>query len=417
MVKSFIVCCFLFISFHSVAQDVLEIRLRDKETQNAVDGASIRYPRLKEGTISNKDGKAELSKKTGESILITHIGYDSLSVSASEISGKSSLVFYLKPRPNQIEEVSIQSFDLQKAILYVIDNFHKLYQNSPTERIGNLKETAYVDNELKRIVLTKFGWWSRNYIFSRYAEPKFKLFEVEYNKSVPFDIFVDQTAYNKESSEFLNVESIIKTLYFDNFLNKLYQHTPSLRTKSMSSDENRITVHFESDWSTVKTMRTKSTGTVVFDKKTKAIIDLVNEIEHMDNIKQMQFPNSNVRYTNQTLKSYSRHQFSKNQDDKYAIQSFQANSDAQLIYNHKTFNLVFENSFYILKESRKGNAGKGPFVDPKIALFRNIPQTTSIVSDLSSINLTDEEIKFIESGRPNLELTDSLRTNNNVPVE
>lgn len=397
MVKSLALFCLLFISFQSIAQDVWHIRLRDKETQNAVDGASISYPKLKEGTISNKDGNAELSKKTGESILITHIGYDSLSIPFSELSGKSSFVFYLKPRPNQIEEINIHSFDLRKAIRYVIDNFHKLYQNNPTERIGNLKETAYVDNQLKRVVLTKFGWWSRNYIFSRYAEPKFSLFEVEYNKSVPFDIFVDQPTYNKQSSEFLNVESLIKTLYFDNFLNKLYAHTPSLRTKSMSSDEDMITVHFESDWSTVKDMRTKSTGTVVFDKKTKAIIDLVNEIEHMDNIKQMQFSNSEVHYTNQTLKSYSRHQFSKNQDGKYSIRLFKASSDAQLTYNEKTFNLVFDNTFYVLKESRKSNAGKGPFVNPKIALFRNIPQTTSIVSNLSSINLTEDEIKFIES--------------------
>jgi|GEM_PF-2401280 len=385
------------IQFSGKGQDILHVTVIDKETGKPIEWVSIVYPQLQEGTHTNRDGIAELTKKSGEYIQIFHLSYEPILISAQEIALKHHLTIALQHKSISIEEVNITYFDLRKALLYVIKNFKKLYHHKPTDRIANLKETMHLDGELKRLVLSKFGWSSKNYIFNKHAAPKFKLFDVEYNKSLALNIFQDIPEYNQKNTEYINFEDIIRTLYLEQFLHNLYVHTPTIQVDQITSDQDILIVKYVSDWSKIQNQTTKSSGTIVFDKKTKAIIELSNEIDHQGNQRYLQILNSPLGYMKQTTRSYSMHQFYKNEDGKYSLQLFKASSDGVIAYKTQSHRLSFDNTIYFLKETKINPNDKGPFVDTKIPLYQNIPQTALRMPQLSSINLNTEELMFMNN--------------------
>jgi len=393
----------LFILFllcqNAFSQTKLNIRVLSRATEQPIEGVSIYYPNNDEGTLTNANGKAALNVLDAEPIVVTHIGYDTLYLTKAEIVHKDTILVKLNARVIQISEIAIPPYNLIKSLNYVLKNFNKLYVNTAYEKVGNFKETARVNGILKRLVLTKLGWWSNGYILNKKKQPKLRLFDVEYNRELPFNIFVDIPEYNEQRTGHVEIKSIIPIMYLKTYLQQFIEYTPSLRSTNISSDDNIIKVEYESDWSTVKNQTTRSVGHFIFDKKTKAIIEFLNIIEDKSSKKELEIESTKTIFTRQNKKSRTKHSFFKNLDGKYSLKSLSLFNETELIYQGKTFNLSIDNSFFLLKETAKRKADKGNSIDLNIPLHKNIPEKAGTVSSKNSILLNEDEEKFIENGK------------------
>ncbi len=105
-----IICTFiLFISIQSInAQNTLSGIIHDTENQNTLPGASIYFPDLKTGTVSDADGKYQLSNlpSSKTTVQITFIGYES-QVTTIDLAQISKMDFQLKSSVTEIKEIVV----------------------------------------------------------------------------------------------------------------------------------------------------------------------------------------------------------------------------------------------------------------------------------------------------------------------
>lgn len=382
-----------------IAQEILTLKISENETKKYIEGVSIGYSNSTLGTFTNSDGIASIYKRDGEHLLLTHINYDTVKIDIRSITGNDTLEYAMSIKHVHIPEVAVSHFDLKKALQYVLSNYSKLYINTPTEKVGNFKETVLVDGEIRRLILSKLSWWSENYSLSQKKSPVFKLIDLEFNKNTPLNIFTDIPEVNQSASKsgYLELRSVIHMLYLDAYLSTFLKYTPNINGRIESSDDNMIVVSFQSDWATVNNQTTKSSGTFTFDRQTKAIIDFNNSVEYQD-VKVHQIGSDNKSFEQHKLGMISNLSFERNSDGKFSLKKFELRSLNNIRYNDKDYRNDFVNTFYKLYEYPNKRPDKKGAIDISIPLYRNTLQKVNI-QNVSSINLSKKEADFITYGK------------------
>lgn len=389
------------IFYHTVvlAQEILTLKVFEKETNTPIEGVSIVYSKSTVGTFTNSDGVASIYKKDGEHLLLTHINYDTVKVGISSITTKDTLNYSMNIKPVLIPEVAISYFDIKKALQYVLSNYAKLYLNTPTEKVGNFKEIVLVNGEIRRLILSKLSWWSKDYSLSQKNNPVFKLIDLEINKNTPLNIFTDipEVNQNGTKSGYLELRSVIHMLYLDAYLSSFLKYNSNIIGRIESSDEYMTVVSFQSDWTTVNNQTTRSTGNFTFDKHTKAILDFNNSVEYKE-VKVHKVGPEKKTFEQHTLGMISNLSFERNRDGKLSLNKFELKSLNKIRYNEKDYRNDFVNTFYKLYEYSKKRMDKKGAIDIRIPIYRNAPQKFDI-ENTKSINLTKKEADFIEYGK------------------
>jgi len=93
----------------------IEGTLLDAATNQPVAWASIAIVGVAMGTITNEDGNFELkipSTYRNDSVSISCVGYERLLIAISDYAGKSGLVFKIKPKNFQIQEINVTAESL-----------------------------------------------------------------------------------------------------------------------------------------------------------------------------------------------------------------------------------------------------------------------------------------------------------------
>lgn len=382
-----------------LAQEIIKLRVIEDETKSPIVGVNIGYRHSALGTFTNADGVASIFKKDGDHLLLTHVNYDTLRIDLSDIQPHDTLQFAMIQKTMVIPEIFVSYFNLKKAIQYVLANYADLYVNSPTEKIGNFKETVFINGEMRRLVQSKLSWWSEGYSFLKNKNPVFKLIDVEYNKNTPLNIFTDlpEINLNESKSVYVELQSVIPMLYLDAYLAKFITYNPGLRAQLESSSEKMNIVSFQSDWATVNNQTTRTSGNFTFDKDTKAIIEFNNYVEfketkiHEISSQKKQFEQSKIGMTT-TLS------FEKNSAGKFSLIKFELKSLNKIKYNNQDYTNDYINTFYKLYEYPNKLRDKKGAIDIRIPLYRNTPQKVN-VERTTSINLTQKELDFIVNGK------------------
>lgn len=318
------------------------------------------------------------------------IGFEDVNLTYEQACKTDTL--FLTPNAIQLQEVIINSFNLKEAINHVLVNYSKLYVDEPFEKECNFKESFIVDNSHKRLVVAKVNWWDKSYEIKK-TELKLRLASIQCNKNSPLDIFVDVPNLNKPSnSGSMDLISIRNTIYL-NLLLKSVMHFNLTSYVEKTTDNVRV-VHFESDWNKVgKSIFQQLIGTITFDKKTKAILNMSYEVNNKNNIKKSILKENNKETTTETTNSSMKFNFQKSLNNKLSLKSYEAAVYLDVSYDNKIHKIISENKIYVLKETAIKKVSNDGLIDLTKPIFKSLPATT--ISSTNSILLSEKELKFI----------------------
>lgn len=382
----------LLLSLSGFSQN-LEFLVLDEITKQPIENVSLFYSKLNEGTFTNTEGKAVL-KENKAALLISNPGYQDIILNPDQL--KESNTIFMNPQIVELDEVIVNSFDLKKALQYVLDNYSKLYVSTAFEKECNFKETLSVENKLKRLILTKVNWWGKSYELKKnYEELKLRLGTVEYSKNTALDILVDSPQENLPSNTgFIETRSLVSVLYLNVFIKSFLATTGQCNINVEKSAADEIIVSYETDWLKNKDIESRSIGKVIFDKQSKAIVEFVNEIEFKDMIVKKTTSVSKKDYSYETIKKTTRHNFYKNSDNLWTLKSLIATADLYIDYDKKRYFTSFENSIYVLKESQVKKVNNDGLINLEKPIYQSLPSNT--ITNHNSILLTAKEKEFID---------------------
>lgn len=390
-VKLYITLFIVFINIASYSQNK-EILVLDSKTKLPIETVNIYYPIFQEGTFTNSDGKATINIR--ESVVkISHIAYEEKIINYKDLQNSST--FFLTPKSIVLNEVIINSFKLNKALNYVLENYEILYENQAFEKECNFKETLSIDNMLKRLILTKVNWWSKSYKIKKLSELKLRLGSIDFNKNNPMDIFTDIPKGNTPSnSGFIDTKNIISAIYLNSFLINFMKYNPNLNAFIEHSSQNEMIVSFASDWKKTKDYYFRSKGKIIFDKETKAIISFTNKVENKDRITSSFIGTSNKLFSYENINSVSILNFKKNTNNKWTLNSFEVSADFSITYKNRVHQGNLKNNLYVLKDTAIEKVKNKGLMNLSKPIYQNLPKNN--ITSSNSILLSNAEINFIE---------------------
>lgn len=145
MRKGLIAVLFWLLPFSVLAQTITGQVYREGST-TAIEGASVYYNGSTTGTSTNKQGNFELADKPRIPIVISCIGYHSVSIDQHQ-PGKP-LIIYLKPQTQQLDDVIIYSdtINLKKYRQWFLNEFLGTSTYARACIIKNLKDVRVTYN-------------------------------------------------------------------------------------------------------------------------------------------------------------------------------------------------------------------------------------------------------------------------------
>jgi hypothetical protein len=368
-----------------------EILIVDARTNFPIENVNIYYPENREATFTNSEGKASLNIQK-MILIISHIQYDEVTINGEDLNNIEKIT--LNPKSIQLDEVVVSSFNLKKAINYVLDNYKDLYVSKPFEKECNFKETMTIDNQLKRLILTKVNWWGKSYEVKYSSDLKLRLGSIDFNKNEPADIFYDSPEDNLPSKNgFIETKNLIAVIYLNTLLKGFLNSSENLTNRIENSPSNQIIISFESDWKVFENYQSRSKGRIVFDKESKAIIAYLRDTEDKNNITRKTTKTTKKEYSYENTNSEIQLDFYKSIENKWTLNSFQANADFSITYNDKTHFANIKNNIYVLKETAVKKVSNEGLMDLSKPIYQNLPSNT--ITNSNSILLTEVEKKFI----------------------
>lgn len=369
-----------------------EILVLDSTTKLPIETVNIYYPEIQEGTFTNADGKANI-RIWDNDLKISHIAYQERIINAKNL--QTSNIVYLIPKLINLDEVVVGSFNLNKVLFFVLKNYENLYENQAFEKECNFKETLSIDNKLKRLILTKVNWWSKSYKIKHLSDLKMRLGAIDYNINNPMDVFTDIPKENIPSnSGFINTKNLISSIYLNSFLVNFIKYNPDLKAVVENSTENELIVSFTSDWKRTYSYSYRSKGEIIFDKKTKAIISFIYEVENKNRITKNFTVRGHKEFSYETINSVSKLNFRKNTSNQWALNSFEVSADFKITYNDSIHKGNLKNNLFVLKNTQIEKVKNVGLINLSKPIYQNLPKDN--ITTANSILLSKEENDFIE---------------------
>lgn len=364
----------------------------DKTTNSPIENVNIFYPELNEGTFTNSEGKASINLKKS-ALKISNIGYEDFILETEREKMVDTL--FIIPKTVELDEIIIKSFDLNKALKYVLDNYKILYVNKPFEKQCNFKETVQIDNRLKRLILTEVNWWDKTYELKNKSDLKLRLGKINFSKNIPLDIYADVPRINDNKSGYVVPNSLINAIYLNRHLSNFITFSKNIVGVVEESPADQVIVSFETDWETLKEVSSRSQGKIVFDKKTKAILEFTTLREYKDNFVRGIVKENNKESITETKEGLTRLTFYKTYNDQWTLKSFESKLECSTTYDGKIHPSVFENSIYVLKEIAINKVNNDGLIDLTKPIYQSLPSETIV--NTNSILLNKMESDFIEN--------------------
>ncbi|WP_299245755.1 hypothetical protein [uncultured Aquimarina sp.] len=383
----------LFIFSFGVSQ-TRQIIIVDEFTNQPIEGVHLLYANLEEGSYTNGDGIVNIIVKK-EDLTISHLNYQELTIIPEEINSLDTIL--LKPHNMELDEVVVNSFNLKKSLQYVLDNYYNLYVDYSTEKECSFKEKLIVDDTIHRLILSEFKIWTKDAGFNnRKLEKniKLKLGTVSHNKNVPMGFDINEKGEpNPESSGHVITKSLLLNSYLDVAISRFLTYSGSIEETVEMSSPDIIVVSYTTDWKNFNEVANRTKGKFVFDKKTKAVMEFIKEIELRNDIKKKTSTFSNKEYQYETKSQVISYNFAKKVDEKYSLSKFSIEANVLLSLKDNKYNTHFKNELFVLKETKKRRFDNNNLVDLDQPIYKMLPSNTI---NSNAIVLTAKEKAFLE---------------------
>ncbi len=385
-------CIFFFLMFFTqlAFSQSKTITVIDSSTSLPIENVNVYYSNLGEGTFTNSDGKASINVREYD-LKVTNISYEEIVIKPSDLFSVDTIRMIQKTIV--LDEVTISSFDLNKSINFILDNYSKLYVNIPFEKECEFKETLITNDQLRRLILMKVNWWDQSYERKKNGI-MLRLGSIEYNKNKPLGIFTDVPRLNIASkSGYITPSSILNTIYLNTLLTSLLPIIVEADTKIEDSPSDLILASFETGWIKSGTFSRNIKGTITFDKQSKAIVEIQYDVDYEGNIVNDTIIENKKETKSETKKSSLTISFNKTLNNKWSLKTYEGNVVLDVTYDNKINNVVIKNNIFVLKESNVKRVSDKGLIDLTKAIYESLP--SSDVKSSNSLLLTEAERKFM----------------------
>jgi len=371
------------------------ITVLDKSTRLPLEHVSIQILETNQGTITNSEGNASIIVKANENIKISMLNYEEFILNYDEFN-KTDTIFLL-PKIFELDEVTVKSFNLKKALNHVLENYSKLYVDVPFEKECDFKEIFEIDGKLKRFISSKVNWWDKSYERKK-SLPKFRLGEISYSKNVPFDIFKDLPKNDPSKSGYVELNSLIQLMYLNTLLNIIGPLIADSQVVVEDSPTDVTIVSFETIPLKVNSdnVTQKFEGKITFDKKTQAILVIDYEVIYQNYIMTKKLIETGKEYLQESKKGNVRLEFYKTDNAKLSLKTLEMGGQEVITYNNKKHSVEVMNKIYVLRESNLSKVNNSGLIDLKKPIYESLPSKE--IKSTNSILLNTKEKEFMFGG-------------------
>jgi hypothetical protein len=333
MNKSITLCLIIFTVFSFAQTKTISGIIKDKETKLPIESVSISVENSSVGTISNEEGKFRMTLPNDQSkIFLSHVYYNTVTINPS--SNEEEIEIYLEPQTFELEEVVVNKIPGKVLLKMAVDaskaKLEKaLLLNTYYREFINVdgKFTSFADGLVDYYVKRKSGASDLQVKQSRVFDLKDES-EDERQKailSVNLNNIQDAIEYGYN---FKGINSILKRDYYDFYA----------QTKKMADGSSIDIVSIEPKEGIEEEMI--FAGTVVFDSKTKLIldVDLVFSPEHKK-FNELH----NILIAKIKINNYARKAKYKIDGDKYVLVYYQSSANVYIKFGNK-INNTFEST-------------------------------------------------------------------------
>ncbi|WP_432714691.1 carboxypeptidase-like regulatory domain-containing protein, partial [Pedobacter sp.] len=223
----------LFISQLSAQQPHLAGTIVDHSTQKALAEVSLTVLQKQTGTVSNNEGKFMLLKNNildTDSVLISCIGYRSITKLAAQLMANQSQLIYLEPQVFVLEEVIIKPLSVVAMLKEAIETTAGLIK--PENRLNAYyKEFAYLDQAL-------FKFADAAVIYTVDDKDKKTKVDMQVIESrIKKDSVTEENKWKSDIESLIKSDKAMKSYYNLDYLNKLVnpKHTDKFTYKIENS--------------------------------------------------------------------------------------------------------------------------------------------------------------------------------------
>lgn len=388
--KKFTSLCLIIFTVFSFAQTkTISGVIKDKETKLPVESVSISIENSSIGTISNEEGKFRVTLPNDQAkVFLSHVYYNTVTINPS--ASEEEIEIFLEPQTFELEEVTVNKVPGKVLLKMAIDA-----SKSKLEKALLLntyyREFINVDGKF-----TSFADGLVDY----YVKRKSGASDLEVKQSRFFDL-KDATATERQkailSVNLNNIQDAIEHGYnFKGIANilKNEEYEFYAQTKKTADGSSIDIVSFEPKEGVEEELM--YTGTVVFDSKTKLILDV--EVEFSPEHKKYNEIHS-ILIAKLKFNDMGRKAKYKIDGDKYVLVYYQSKANVYLKFGDKinnTFDSTCDLTVLNYKEGEfkinKENKFKGT------SLFMNGNKyTEEFWKKYNVILLSDKEEKLLKS--------------------
>lgn len=367
-----------------------EIIILDITTKKPIPEVHLFYKALNLGTITNADGKANILLKPSE-LACLHLNYNDKLITKENLISLDTI--WLTPKVIALDEVVIHKVNLEKKLQYVLDNYFDLYIDYPTEKECSFKETYLLDNNYYRLFLADMKWWSKSSI--NYPKKKLNKFiklrlgKISYSKKKQLNL-------KNEKTEQISIvpNTFIPFLYLDHLLKLLIANIENTEHTIDMENSNTISITYQTNWNTKENkVSSRHIGKITFDKKTNAIIQLINNFEFKNSFKKQLTPASKKEFIFESKNNIIKYDFLKNNQKKWTLKHLYLKFNGSVTSDHIKHSVQLSNSISVLKETKVKRVKNKGSIDLNKNIYENLPSET--LTNSNTILLSEKEKKFI----------------------
>lgn len=326
--KTFLAFFCVLISPIAFSQKTISGVIKDKETKLPVESVTISVENSNIGTLSNEEGKFKITVPDSNSkVFLTHIFYTPITINAT--SDNQEIELFLEPQTYELQEVLVNKVPAKIMLTEAVKMSKSKLQKSLLLNTY-YREFVSVDN--------KFTTFSDGLV-DYYVKRKSGASDLQVKQSRVFDLKDENASERQKAILSVNLNDIqdaIEHGYNFKGLNSILKsedYNFSSETKKLSDGKIIDIVTIEPKPGVEEEMIFQ--GTVIFDSKTKLILDV--DLEFSPDHKKYNELHS-ILIAKFKINDYARKSKYKVDGDKYVLVYYQSKADVYLKFGNKINN-------------------------------------------------------------------------------
>ncbi|MBW1656328.1 hypothetical protein GSY47_13110 [Flavobacterium quisquiliarum] len=355
------------------------ILVKDIETLQPIENATVVVLKTKQVLMTNEDGKVTFVLSGGSNIQVSEMNYEDLTIRWASLK-ESEFVVYLKNKKENLDEVVVSQENLQKTLQRIVLNSKKKISVSHRLKVY-VREFFMLDNQ--------YSYYNDGLVNFQFNKNNTTTLLVEQNRSyglLETDISADLMGYNLNNI----MENYSNFKYFDPLLDAKAKKEYDFTVKGHSKNKDYYVM---SVTPLDKAKQAIDNFEIIYDPEKKIILEFTISVTlaNLDKIEEK----TNVGDKNIT-KSFVNVSYRLDGNDYYMLSSNEE-IGYTLIQKEKSKNIQVRNSFVTTGFNKQNFTYNESDVFKEKSLFNKKNKILTNYWDISGFTATDEEKAIIAS--------------------